>query len=124
MLNNLSLEQIRFLYYLTNYLHVFATGIVIIVFVLTFIYRQIWQFYLVLGLFFLQQAILNGCISSNIQNQLAQPLGYDSINNQFMFGYYNGQYLTYFRVLAGILGTFYLYVSYWCLSNKIKSKSR
>jgi hypothetical protein len=121
MLNNLSLDQIRFLYYLTNYLHFFATGIVIIVFVLTFIYRQVWQYYLVLGLFFLQQAILNGCISSYIQNQLAQPLGFDSINNQFMFGYYNGQYLTYFRVLAAALGTFYMYVAYWCLSNKIKS---
>jgi hypothetical protein len=120
MFNQLNLDQIKTLIYIIDYLHVFLTGLVIIIFFLTFKFKQIWQFYLILGIFFLQQAILNGCFLSFIQNELARPLGYQSINNQFMFGYYNGQYLTYFRVLAGILGTFYLYMSYWCVSNKIR----
>jgi hypothetical protein len=120
MFNQLNLDQIKTLFYIIDYLHVFLTGLVIIIFFLTFKFKQIWQFYLILGIFFLQQAILNGCFLSFIQNELAVPLGYQSINNQFMFGYYNGQYLTYFRVLSGILGTFYLYMSYWCVSNKIR----
>jgi hypothetical protein len=121
MFNALNLDQIKTLFYIVDYLHVFLTGLVIIIFFLTFKFKQIWQFYLILSIFFLQQAILNGCFLSSIQNELANPIGYPKLNNQFMFGYYNGEYLTYFRFLAGILGAFYLYMSYWCLSNKIKS---
>jgi hypothetical protein len=121
MFNALNLDQIKTLFYIVDYLHVFLTGLVIIIFFLTFKFKQIWQFYLILSIFFLQQAILNGCFLSSIQNELANPIGYPKLNNQFMFGYYNGEYLTYFRFLAGILGAFYMYMSYWCLINKIKS---
>jgi hypothetical protein len=121
MFNKLSLEQIKTLFYIIDYLHVFLTGVIIIIFFLTFKFKQIWQFYIVLGIFFLQQALLNGCFLSSIQNELADPIGYPKINNQFMFGYYSGEYSIYFRLLTALLGAFYLYMSYWCLSNKIKS---
>ncbi len=122
MINNLNLDQIRFLFYTTSYLHDFITGIVILAFILTFIFKRIWQLYLILGLFFLQQAIFDGCILSYAQNHLAQPLGIAQINNQFMFGLYNGQYLGYYRILSFILGLFYLYMCYWCIKKNYTIK--
>jgi hypothetical protein len=103
----MTISNIDFLYNIINYIHVLITGIIILAFLSNFYFRKN-ILYLICSIFLLQQIYFNGCFFINIQNELGQPLGKEMIKNQFLFGFFEGDSLIYFKLIFGILALLYL----------------
>ena len=115
-INNLSLDQITLLYYAVRYTHIILTYLVVISLAIVLIRSKFWQLYFVVGIFLIQQCLLDGCFLSNFENSLGNPIGKEQIPNLFMLGIFENNtflfYKDFIRLFLLMIGFAYCYLGY------------
>jgi hypothetical protein len=99
----IGLESLWFIYHYVNTVHVVITVFIVMAIFLIIQGYRVPQINFIVGISLLQQAILNGCFLTEIQNKLSTSLGINKIDNLFLFGIFDGNNLWIYRIIIGII---------------------